>query len=393
MNRTDAAKGRTGGSALEVAPAPPEQDADAWEYVHTGPGTLAGAYLRQHWQPVCTASAVAPGATAPIRVMGEDFTLYRGEDGTPHIVAARCPHRGTQLSTGLVEGSNLRCIYHGWMFDGSGACLEQAGEPAPFCSKVRIAAYPAREHVGLIFGYFGQASPPPPPVPPGLERYVANAAMLRHECNYFQRAENNVDGVHVRFAHRTAPGLGESRRGTLIPTRISARETAWGLTQVLEYPGAPAEQNHFIMPNGSYFSWQYGATGLRIHSRLWYVPIDDERHNLFIVNLVADDRLRRLLSHPHAPAEALHTSVAEVLSGKASFHALETNRPDLILLQDAIVTCGLGAVADRRREHLGRTDVAIILLRQLWRRELRALRDGRPLAPFAGSPIDLGSTN
>ena len=79
----------------------------------TGPGTLAGRYLRRFWQPVYRLEDLPPGRALPLRIMGEEFTLYRGEDGAPHAVAFRCAHRGTQLSVGLVEGDCLRCRYHG----------------------------------------------------------------------------------------------------------------------------------------------------------------------------------------------------------------------------------------------------------------------------------------
>lgn len=57
--------------------------------VYTGPGTLAGRYLRMFWQPVYRAEDLAPGRAMPIRIMSEDFTLYRGEGGIPHVVAFR----------------------------------------------------------------------------------------------------------------------------------------------------------------------------------------------------------------------------------------------------------------------------------------------------------------
>src|SRR5918995_1059361 len=68
------------------------------DFVHTGPGTLAGRYLRMIWQPVYASEDLKPGYAAPIRIMSEDFTLYRGESGAAYIVDFRCAHRGTQLS-------------------------------------------------------------------------------------------------------------------------------------------------------------------------------------------------------------------------------------------------------------------------------------------------------
>src|SRR5204862_7802724 len=121
------------------------------DFVHTGPGTLAGRYLRLFWQPVFRSQDVAAGRAMPIRVMSEDLTLYRGEGGGLHVLDFRCAHRGTQLSTGWVEGDTIRCRYHGWQYDGAGQCVGQPAEPAPFCEKVRIRSYPVQEYLGLIF--------------------------------------------------------------------------------------------------------------------------------------------------------------------------------------------------------------------------------------------------
>src|SRR5687767_7172929 len=134
---------------------------DYTDFVHTGPGTLAGRYMRRFWQPVHVAEKLPPGRAVPVRIMSEDFTLYRGEGGIPHLTAFRCAHRGTQLSTGWVEGDSIRCRYHGWRYDGSGQCVEQPGEEEGFASKVRIRSYPVKEYLGLIFAYLGEGEPPP----------------------------------------------------------------------------------------------------------------------------------------------------------------------------------------------------------------------------------------
>src|SRR5207302_5353628 len=90
-----------------------------------------------------------------------DFTLYRGESGQVHLLDFRCAHRGTQLSTGWIEGDSLRCFYHGWMYDGSGQCIEQPAEPEPFCSRIKIRSYPVQEYLGLVFAYLGEGEAPP----------------------------------------------------------------------------------------------------------------------------------------------------------------------------------------------------------------------------------------
>jgi 5,5'-dehydrodivanillate O-demethylase len=54
----------------------------------------------------------------------------------------------------------------------------------------------------------------------------------------------------------------------------------------------------------------------------------------------------------------------------------------LNVLEDTATQCGQGAIADRTAEHLGRTDMLVILLRKVWQRELQALAERRPLTKW-----------
>ena len=47
-----------------------------------GPGTPAGRYLRRFWHPVLRAKDMRPRTARPVEILGEKFTLYRGEGGT-----------------------------------------------------------------------------------------------------------------------------------------------------------------------------------------------------------------------------------------------------------------------------------------------------------------------
>jgi 5,5'-dehydrodivanillate O-demethylase len=71
-----------------------------------------------------------------------------------------------------------------------------------------------------------------------------------------------------------------------------------------------------------------------------------------------------------------------VLSGKLRFQDLDSFFKDKISLvhsQDYVAQVGQGALTDRTQEHLGRSDIGVILFRKIWERELRALAEGRPL--------------
>ncbi|HZT05959.1 MAG TPA: Rieske 2Fe-2S domain-containing protein, partial [Chloroflexota bacterium] len=128
-----------------------------------GPGTPAGELLRRYWQPAALSEELPRGsAPLPIRLLGEDLVLFRDEEETPGLLGLHCAHRGADLSYGRLEDGGLRCIYHGWLYDRTGRCLEQPGEPAGsrFHERVRQTAYPCIERSGVIFAYLGPGKPP-----------------------------------------------------------------------------------------------------------------------------------------------------------------------------------------------------------------------------------------
>ncbi|MBM2809857.1 MAG: 5,5'-dehydrodivanillate O-demethylase, partial [Chloroflexi bacterium] len=44
------------------------------DFVHTGPGTIGGRYMRMFWHPVARSEDVRLGHSKPMRIMSEDFT-------------------------------------------------------------------------------------------------------------------------------------------------------------------------------------------------------------------------------------------------------------------------------------------------------------------------------
>src|SRR5215203_2221433 len=114
----------------------------------TGPDTPCGDLMRRYWQPAALAEELPPGGPPlPVRLLGEDLALFRDEQGRPGLLGLHCSHRGADLSYGRVEGGGLRCLYHGWLYDLSGRCIDQPGEPADstFKDRIRHRAYPCRE--------------------------------------------------------------------------------------------------------------------------------------------------------------------------------------------------------------------------------------------------------
>jgi 5,5'-dehydrodivanillate O-demethylase len=366
------------------------------DLLRTGPGTIAGRYLRQFWQPVYRAIDLPRGRAAPIKVMSEDFTLYRGESGTPYLVAQRCAHRGAQLSVGWVEGEHIRCVYHAWKYDGSGQCVEQPAEPRPFCQRVKIASYPVREYLGIVFAYLGEGEPPP--FPRRLEYedpdYVHLLRTDTWPCNYFAQLENALDKVHTEFLHW--------HFNFTTPRDIKAEETAFGVAAYT--PGLSGANHAFdvgyvTMPNSHEWA-QPPVPGAPVGNFAcgWRVPVDDEHHlriNLAVYPArgAAAAALRARFEASEAKAKAEHTRPVSdyanaLLSGRESMYDLKERGKSMSVsyltnVQDCTAMTGQGPLATREiNEMLGYTDQPVVALRRIWTRELAAFQAGEPLTTW-----------
>jgi 5,5'-dehydrodivanillate O-demethylase len=360
------------------------------DLVSTRPGSLAGTFMRRFWHPIHRAEELRAGQAKPIEIMSEHFTLYRGKTGMPHVVDFRCPHRGTQLSAGWIEGDSIRCMYHGWLFNQSGQCTDQPAEEKSFAGKIRIRSYPTREYLGLIFAYFGEGAAPPFPVYPHMEEDGVLEVLSTEvwPCNFFQRIDNNGDTYHVPFVHRGAYSASSDNNRSGLPD-ISKEESPWGTTSYASFAQGWRNVFHFFMPNVYAFRNPSPEPECGSEDRMqWDVPLDDQRSLEFRVRRLplseeAADKYRARRGAAAAEPKISVVQMGEaVLSGKLSFQDLDNFFKDKISLvhtQDYVAQVGQGSLADRAQEHLGRSDIGVILFRKIWERELRALAEGRPL--------------
>jgi 5,5'-dehydrodivanillate O-demethylase len=374
------------------------------DYAHTGPDTLGGKLMRSVWQPVALSESVQAGRAIPVQVMGEEFTVYRGETGTPHLVAGRCAHRNTQLSVGWIEGDCIRCFYHGWKYDEHGQCVEQAVENPGFASKVSIPSYPVQEYLGLVFAFLGEGDPPPMPRYPEFETgCVVDAVMMDVPYNFYQNMENSVDTLHVSWVHRKSNFYSDSRLadfkgdekkvGTLEGNIVefSADETEYGFIFRDIYDNGNVRVSHFEMPNTLHIKvWPVDAESGWRDFVAWKVPIDDQSYHNFNLTIAhvdgaAADRYR---AHPQNPRNSgrgaqwaeIQRLGNEILAGRLRLTVEDVGElAKSVNLQDYVAQRGQGLIVDRVHERLGQSDKIVILLRKLWSREMTKIASGESL--------------
>ena len=360
----------------------------------TGSGTIAGRYLRLFWQPIFHSAQLPAGRARPIRIMGEDFNLYRGEDGVARVTQPRCPHRAMLLSAGKVQGDGIRCFYHGWKFNGEGDCVEQPPEPVPFCHKVRLRTYPVREYLGLIFAYLGEGPAPEFPRYPDFEE----AGVHTHDdsyvrpCNFFNNLENVPDISHLAYAH---DHVTETWDNYADGPRISVEETCWGLKVAGFRPQSEKRlEIQFGMPNQVHAKGPSNDPAVSAREFLaWWVPIDDGMHTQFTVVAVRGltkakfDAYFRRQQDLWAQRDLDRIQLTEdILSGKTTWNDIDNKRVHLLFLQDDVAQAGCGLIHERPPEHLGRADIGVIAVRKMWLKELKAFAAGGELTEWRYDP-------
>jgi len=353
----------------------------------TGPGTPGGDLLRRYWQPVALASDIAERPIA-IRVLSEDLVLFRDEAGQPGLLGLYCPHRAVDLSYGRVENGGLRCLYHGWLFDRGGSCLEQPAEPdeSRYKEEIRHTAYPCREAAGAIFAYLGPGAPPLFPAFHFLQAPApkVHQSKLFHACNYLQANEGNLDPAHLSYLHRFSEPLPDRAGGYRAGTRaiigdrrpkIEIERTRFGLRLYTQRQTGDGRKHVrvtcFVLPNLGFFSGQeqrHGEGGYSVH---WHVPIDDESHWRYEFyyhathpldkdGLIARARVEvgadyRPLRHAGNRYRQDRASMGHAFAGLGPYFAAH----DLFAVQTP------GPILDRTKEHLATTDIAVATARRM----------------------------
>lgn len=361
-----------------------------------------GQMMRQnHWIPAIRAGALeADGAPIRVRLFGEDFVAFRATDGRVGVFDERCPHRGVSLALARNEDCALRCIFHGWKFDVSGACVEvptQAGDAGAFAAKVKVNHYPVREAGGLIWVWLGHREPGRfPDLPftrlPQSHLFVASTKI---PVNYLQGLEATLDSAHIPFLHRDWMGdLGDKFKGAAqnLAPRYEIHDTPYGFraAALRDLPDGTVHVrcNEFVLPFHS--STAPGAPNEGAYQIL--TPIDNENTLWIFVRWNNQEPLQSTDSILAKPGAALDDWVPPMggpdeswgqdreAMKKGSFSGFAAG----LLAEDTAVQMSMGRIADRTKEMLSSSDGAIKRTRQ---RLARAARDHQAgLRPLGADP-------
>jgi phthalate 4,5-dioxygenase oxygenase subunit len=397
-----------------------------------GPGTPMGDLFRQYWLPAIRSDELPGPDSPPLRVMllGEKLIGFRMTSGKVGLIADACPHRGASMFFGRNEEQGLRCVYHGWKFDGTGTCVDMPSEPAEsnFKNKVRTTAYPTEERNGIIWAYMGPREVPPPL--PDIEANILNKdpegiSVLYRPNNWMQGLEGEMDTVHFVFLHMGSEKPEDYPQGHFNNYQFKQRagkfvskETEFGVSYGLY---RPAEEDTYYWRIGhSFFPFyaQQAAGDLGPVAKMnAYVPMDDEHTLQWEINVRTDDnsdglsRYKSPINRGEMPdiSQKLPTLtrgvyVPQTTDWHGRFRLTQNMDNDYLIdredqknnvsytgipgirQQDMAMTETMGPIYARDREHLGTTDTMIIRTRRRWIAAARALRDQGVVPPGVDNP-------
>lgn len=240
--------------------------------------------LPEQWTPILRASDLGD-KPIKVQVAGTSVALFRSH-GQVSALLDRCPHRGVSLSLGKVEDGCLVCPFHGWEFQGDGACRHVPLNPDVNRSKLGATAIPVRERGGLIWLFTGLRTETEPFVPdamttPGFTRFIY---VEDWDAHWTRAMENMLDMPHLPYVHRWTIGGFVRRymkRDTKALLTTTTTETGYHLNQVIgDHQTAGLDWSR---PNGMILNTIPAETGKIQRMHVWCVPIDEQHTRMILV--------------------------------------------------------------------------------------------------------------
>jgi phenylpropionate dioxygenase-like ring-hydroxylating dioxygenase large terminal subunit len=183
--------------------------------------------VAQGWYITYPSKDISKGKAKSINLCGQRIVIFRGEDGKIRALNAFCPHLGTDLGIGKVDGNYIRCFFHHWAFDGDGNCKNipcQSDIP----EKAHLQSYDTDEKYGFIWIF------PDSKAPEGVvdfdelkdkELVTILDKPLTRNCHHHICMMNGIDAQHLNTVHKLNIdmdlSLQENTNGTVIDFTLS----------------------------------------------------------------------------------------------------------------------------------------------------------------------------
>jgi len=168
-------------------------------------------HIKNAWYVACWSDELPEGKSRGMSILGESIVLWRSS-GKVNALQDRCIHRLAPLSLGRCEGSHLRCMYHGFLFDAEGQVVQIPGQDA-IPPNARVRRYAAVEKHSWIWVWMGEAenadeSLIPPAVGDDDPDWILGHGHLDYRADAQLINDNLLDFSHLTYVHAKSFGAG-----------------------------------------------------------------------------------------------------------------------------------------------------------------------------------------
>ncbi|XGV97117.1 MAG: Rieske 2Fe-2S domain-containing protein [Leptolyngbya sp. BL-A-14] len=164
--------------------------------------------LKRFWYPVMPIANLQAAPQA-FTLLGQPLALWLDSEGNPAATEDRCCHRSAQLSKGQVIDGNIRCPYHGWSFDSSGACVKVPQLTSDSIPRTyKVSGYRCQERYGYVWVCMGEPLQDIPDIPEAKDagfRQIHEFYETWHASG-LRIMENSFDSAHGNFVHARSWG-------------------------------------------------------------------------------------------------------------------------------------------------------------------------------------------
>ncbi|WP_095059473.1 aromatic ring-hydroxylating dioxygenase subunit alpha [Pseudomonas sp. Irchel s3f7] len=222
--------------------------------------------LRNAWYVAAWSSEVQPEKLLSRTLLNVPVVLWRDTSGAVNAFEDRCCHRGAPLSSGRLEGDNLRCMYHGLLFDTSGRCVEIPGQDR-IPPQAKVSTFPIVEKHKWIWIWMGDAELADVSKIPDTHwlddpQWRSLEGYTYYTTSYLFIADNLLDLAHLPYVHPSTLG-GDEAYAACVPQvqklENGVRVTRWGeginpapfVQKIKNYPGKVDRWNiyDFLLPS------------------------------------------------------------------------------------------------------------------------------------------------
>lgn len=341
-----------------------------------GPNAPAGKVLRHYWQPAALVDELDDDKALPVNLMGERLALCRNADGDFHLVTRQA-------------ASDERPTFHPEkvIVDGTGP------------------VYPVVEKRGIFFAFMGEGAAPEFPNFDCFRAPESHVFAFKGlwQCNWMQAQEIGIDPAHASFLHRFLEDEDpDDSYGKQF--RDKAAHTNMPMTQILrEYPRPElkVDETDYGLKITALRHMENDLTHVRVTNAIfpeaicipmsremtitqWHVPVDDENCYWYTMFTSFDQPVNKELMRKQRLAEHTLPEYAPIKNKSNDYHYDPEEQRNVtytgmgldINVHDQWAVEMMGSIQDRTREHLGRSDVAIIRHRRMLRKAIAAVEAG-----------------